>query len=136
MKLQGVEDSMGIKITRDEDRDLTIHDVTGLISEGEMYDALENLYKQEPTALVLWDMSQADESKVTPDILQRFVRKSAELGVRRQGGRTAVFAPKDLQYGFARMSEAYTEIESAPFIFRVFRSRQKALQWLTSDKIS
>jgi hypothetical protein len=128
---------MGIKITRDEYQDLTLHDVTGLVSEEEMYDALENFYKREPTALLLWDMSQADVSHVTPDILQKFVRKSTELAVRRQGGgRIAVVASEDLQYGLARMSGVFAEMESAPYSFSAFRSRQEALQWLKSGDIS
>ena len=128
---------MGIKITRDEYQDLTLHDVTGLVSEEEMYDAVETLYKREPTALLLWDMSQADVSHVTPDILQKFVRKSTELAVRRQGGgRIAVVASEDLQYGFARMSVVFAEMESAPYSFSAFRSRQEALQWLKSGDIS
>ena len=127
---------MGIKITKYKEQDLTVHDVTGPVSEMEMYDALENFYKQEPTALLLWDMSQSDVSHVTSDILQRFVKKSAELGVRRQGGRTAVIASEDLQYGLARMSEAFSEMESAPYSFRAFRTREEALLWLLSADIS
>jgi hypothetical protein len=128
---------MGVKITRNEYRDLTLHDVTGSVSEEEMYDALDNFYKREPTALLLWDMSQADVSHVTPDILQRFVRKSTELEVRHQrGSRIAVVASEDLQYGLARMSEVFAELESAPYSFRVFRSHQEALQWLKSSDIS
>ncbi len=75
---------MGTKITKNGY--LTVHDVTGPVSEVEMYDALERFYKQEPSALLLWDMSQADVSHVTSEILQKFVKKSAELEVSRQGG--------------------------------------------------
>ncbi len=113
-----------------------MHDVTGPVSEVEMYDALEKFYKQEPTALLLWDMSQADVSQITSDILQKFAKKSAELGVSRQGDRIAVIAPEDLQYGFARMSESFSEMESAPYSFRAFRTREEALQWLKSADIS
>jgi len=124
---------MGIKITRDEDQDLTIHDVTGTVSEEEMYDAQENFYKKEPTTRLLWDMSQTDVSHVTPDILQKFIRRSVDFGLQHQGGRVAVFASEDLQYGLARMSQAFTEMESAPYSFNVFRSRKEALDWLISE---
>jgi hypothetical protein len=127
---------MGVKITRDEDQDLTTHDVTGLVSEEEMYDAIESFYKCDPTALLLWDMSQADVSYITTDALQRFVRKSTQIGVRRHGGRTAVVASGNLQYGLARMSEVFAEMESAPYGFRAFRSRQEALEWLKSGDLS
>ena len=127
---------MGVKITRDEHRNLTLHDVTGPVSEEEMYDALENFYKREPTALLLWDMSQADVSHVTADILKRFVSKSVELEMRCQGGRRiAVVASKDVQYGLARMSEVFAELESAPYSISVFRSHKEALEWLYSGEI-
>lgn len=125
---------MGIKISRNEEQDLTIHDVTGPVSEEEMYEALENFYKREPSALLLWDMSQADVSHVTSNILHRFIEKSAELGMFREGVRTAIAAPKDLQYGLARMSEAFVKITSAPFSFNAFRTREQALQWLADLK--
>ena len=70
---------MGIKITRVEDQDLTIHDVTGPISEEEMYDALENFYNKGPTKLLLWDMSETDVSHVTSDILEQFIKRSVKL---------------------------------------------------------
>ena len=127
---------MGIKTIKDEEQDFTVHEVTGPISEVEMYDALEIFYKQDPTSLLLWDMSQTDVSHVTSDILQKFVRKSAELGTARQGGRTAVIAPEDLQFGLARMSEVFSDMASAPYSFRSFRTREEALKWLTSDELS
>ena len=71
---------MAIKITRDEGHDLTIHVVTGPVSEEEMYEALENFYNREPTAFLLWDMSQAEVSHVTASVLEAFVQRAAMLG--------------------------------------------------------
>lgn len=130
--LQGVMPLMAIKVIKDRNQDLTIHEVTGYAIEVEMYDALEKFYQQEPTTMLLWDMSKSDVSHVTPDILQKFIKRSAELGVSRQGGRTAIIAPEDLQYGLARMSMAFSEIESAPFSLCAFRTPKEALQWLKS----
>ena len=127
---------MEIKTIKDEKQDLTVHEVTGLISEMEMYEAQKQFYKQNPTTLLLWDMSQADVSHVTSDILQKFVIKAAELGALRQTGRTAVVALEDLPFGLARMSGVFSEMESAPYSFRPFRTREEALQWLKSDKFS
>jgi len=110
--------------------------VTGPASEDEMYRVLEDFYGQKTTTLVLWDMSQAELAHVTPSILQKFIRRAAELGVSRRGGQTAVIAPNDLQYGLGRMSEILFELESTHFSFRVFRSRQDALLWLTSGNSS
>ena len=127
---------MSLTSHRDEAADRTIHVISGPVSEEEMYEALEFDSGQMPTAHVLWDMSSAEVEHVTADILRRFIGKAAELGARRPGGRTAVVAPEDLQFGLARMSEVFTELESAPYLFRAFRSRQEALAWLESDDMS
>jgi hypothetical protein len=124
---------MPIATTQDFTQDLTVHIVTGPILEQEMVATLEAFYKQRFTKLVLWDMSQADLQHVKVETLQRFVQKGSELGVRRAGGRTAVVAPSALQYGLARMSEAFAEIESAPFGFRAFRTLEEAMVWLIPD---
>lgn len=127
---------MGIRTTKDKGQNLTVHDVKGPVSEADMDDALEKFYMQDPTTLLLWDMSQAEVSHVTPERLQKFIKKSAELEVHRQGGRTAIVASEDLQFGLARMSEIFAEIESVPYSFNAFRSREEALQWLKSADIS
>jgi hypothetical protein len=124
---------MTIKSVRDETENLIIYTVIGLAEEDEMHRALESQSECGPTFHIMWDMSLADVAHVTPEILRRFVKRAAQLGDRRKGGRTAVIAPKDLQFGMARMSEVYNEMESAPFSFRAFRSRDEALQWLKSD---
>lgn len=129
----GVE-AVPIATTQDFEQDLTVHIVTGRISEQEMFATLENFYEHRFTTLLLWDMSQADLQHVTPDILQRFVRRAAELGVMRRGGRTAVVGASALQYGLARMSGAFTEMHAAPYAFRAFRTHEQALAWLKSDR--
>lgn len=125
---------MAIETTLDPDENLTVHVVIGFVSEEEMNGVLEDFYDGQPTALFLWDMSQAELAHVTPEMLQKFVHRAAELGVSRRGGRTAVVAPGDLQFGLGRMSETFAEIESTPFSFCVFRSRQDAMRWLASDE--
>ena len=121
---------MPIETIRDQERNLTTHFVTGAVSEEEMHATLEAFYDQEPTAQVLWDMSQSELAHVDAQMLSRFVQKAAALGTSRRGCRTAVIAPGDFQYGLGRMSEAFAEIENTPYKFRVFRSQENALRWL------
>ena len=126
---------MSIITTWTQKENLTIHTVSGLASEEDMYRALAGDGNRETTAFVLWDMSRAEVAHVTSDILRRFIRKATELGEARQGGRTAVVAPEDLQFGLARMSEVFSEEESSPFGFRAFRTRAEALLWLQTGKV-
>jgi len=53
-----------------------------------------------------------------------------KLGFSRQGGKTAVVAPKDLVYGLARMFQIMSDTDDFPFETRVFRSYEEAEQWL------
>jgi hypothetical protein len=77
-------------------------------------------------------MTLAEVAHITTDVLRRFVRKAAAIAGRRAGGRTAVIAPQDPQFGLARMSEAFTELESSPVVLRAFRNRVEAVFWLRS----
>ena len=121
---------MEIRITRNESQDLTILEVAGIVSKEEMFSALERLYQGTPTTLILWDMSLSDVSDVETGVLADFAKRAAVLGVKRKNGRTAIFAPHDLHFGLARMSEVFADMAKAPFKFKVFRSRQEALDWL------
>lgn len=125
---------MPVETKRTPDGLLTEHVVTGTVSPKEMYAALEGFYASGPTPLLLWDMAKSDMGPVSPDTLRAFVRRGAELGKDRAGGRTALVATEDLQFGFGRMTENFFDLESAPFAFRVFRSREDALVWLMAGQ--
>lgn len=131
-----VSEKMALKTTRNPEEDITIHVITGPASEDQMNQALTEYYAGEPTTQLLWDMSQADVAHVTPERLRRFIERAAELSAAHPGGRTAVIAPHDLQFGLARMSEVFSELESAPFLLRAFRTRKEALAWLKSGHSS
>ena len=75
---------MPIETTRHNDQDLTIHVVTGPVSEAQIFGSLEDAYDPAPTALILWDMSQSDLSHIKPETIRKFMRRAAELGSVRQ----------------------------------------------------
>jgi len=124
---------MSIKTSHDRSRDLTIHVVIGSITVDEMIASLEKFYTHGSTLLTLWDMSQSELSQITPDGILKFIRRAALLGVERKGGRTAVVAPQDLQYGLGRMAETFAMFESLPFRMGIFRTREDAMSWLLSE---
>ena len=100
---------MSIKITRKGNQDLTIHVVTGPVSEEEMIEAINAFYNQNPTTALLWDISRAKMEHIQVSSIEAFVQHAAKLGARRVNGRTAILASSDLQFGLARMSEILTE---------------------------
>lgn len=124
---------MPIETTRNKNQNLTIHVATGQVTEDEIITTLENFYGGESTEQVLWDMSEADVATITPAVTQQLIRKTAKLSANRQRSRTAVIAPSDLKFGLGRMAESYAELEALPYNYRVFRSREKALEWLVSN---
>jgi len=125
---------MPVRRTREEDQEFTRLVVSGHVLEEEMHEALEEFYNNQPTKLLLWDMSLADVWHITPVMVLDFVKKAAKLGSKRSGGRTAVLAPDDLQFDLGMMSQAFHSQESNHVVLRIFRSEEEALSWLTTEK--
>jgi hypothetical protein len=67
-------------------------------------------------------------------IARVYQRHSARLPLRK-GGKTAVVAPRDVDFGLSRMTEAlHTSGRPAPpYEFTVFRTEQEALAWIEGD---
>ncbi len=73
----------------------------------------------------LADFREADAAKVTNNGL----RKLVELAVKYEGDKkSAILVSHDLTYGLARMYEILSE--QSPETVQVFRSAEKALNWL------
>ncbi|MFC1523948.1 hypothetical protein ACFL6N_04075 [Thermodesulfobacteriota bacterium] len=89
-----------------------------------MDDVADNYFSE----LRLWDMS-CGVNLSTSDI-----KKVAEYGKLKflTPGRSAIVAPTDLTYGTARMGDVYRE--DNVIVQKVFRTKQKALDWLYSQR--
>ena len=63
-----------------------------------------------------------------------FVRETAQklrdLVPSRNNGKIAVIAPKDLEFGMARMFQLMSDEKQFPFSVKVFRHVGEACQWL------
>ena len=121
---------MPIKATQNKDKNLTIHVATGQVTEEDVITTVKSFYAGKTTELILWDLSQADMVTITPAVIQQIIKITAKTSANRRRGKTAAAAPSDLKFGLGRMAESYAELEALPFNYRVFRSRQEALQWL------
>ena len=91
--------------------------------------ALEDAKCPSPVALLV-DVSQSESLATRPGAEIRAVAEFLEPFSDRIGGRCAVVAPKDVQYGLSQMGSAHAE--RVGIASRVFRSRQAALEWLRS----
>lgn len=101
----------------------------GRLNEKEIKDTVQSFYKS-PTKNLIWDLSEASVEDITPGyvgLIQGLVRR---LGVSRKGGKTAFVAPRDLEYGMARMFQILSDKKAFPFNIGVFRSHDEAKKWL------
>ena len=124
---------MPIKTKKSLSDDLTEHIVTGSVTDKEMFNTEKEFYEHEPTKRQLWDLTEASMANITIEGMRQFIARSSRIGKSRAGGSTAVVVQGQFQFGLGRMAETFGEFESLPFVFRIFRSREKAITWLVSE---
>ena len=119
-----------IETTIDEKQNLTIHKCSGDLNEQELLDTIESFYGDNPTLYSIWDFSNSSFDKISNEFLRQMFSIVQKVGSNRQGGRTAVIAPSDLEYGMARMFQIMSNTNDFPFKIKVFRYFGEASQWL------
>ena len=122
---------MPIKSRIDLETGLVFHVADGILVMEELLAAFDTVASDplfQSDMNVLWDVTGATIEGGGTDEIQAL---AAAIGRRLDhDGRhkVAIAAPQDLAYGLARMYEAYAG--QLPIELNVFRSREKALQWL------
>ncbi|KMY68528.1 hypothetical protein AAU61_02410 [Desulfocarbo indianensis] len=117
-----------ITIKRDLEQNLTFFEVRGAVGRRELEEAIASFYEGGPTRCVLWDLRQADLQRLATQDVRGLIRFMEQNNFIRAEGRTALVAPRDADYGLARMGEVFAE--GLPTQFGVFRSLEQALEWL------
>jgi len=129
-----------LPITRivEKERNLTRLIAVGRISTHEMKRAIEAFWEEpELTLDVLWDYRDASLVDLTTVELRELVPVGKVYGHRleeRRGGRTAIVAPGDLEYGMMRVSEALSLMSEYTFEVNVFRTMGEAEIWLAEPR--
>lgn len=109
---------------------------TGDLTPEEIRKALESFYKGEnspPTRNVLWDLSDARLRGFSVAEAQKIVNIVKENQKTRSGGKTAIIAPHDLEFGIARMLTSF--IYDTSITFMVFRRSEQACKWLDLNEL-
>jgi hypothetical protein len=117
----------------DLERNLTIHTAKGFVTDDDMFKEQETFYSDNPTKLELWDMSESELSVISIQGLRNFIDREAQLGKVRRGGKSAVVVEKSLQFGLARTAETFGEFAKLPFEFKIFKTFDAAMEWLTES---
>ena len=112
-----------------------------IILEGEMtiedmYAGVDEIYVADVPQMVLWDMMEA----TVPDVedaagqLRNFSEYATERGKNRADGRVALLVPTELQYGLARMSTSFAQVNQAAYNMIPFRNESEAITFATGCK--
>jgi len=124
---------MPVRTVIDKDKEITEHIATGDVVDSEMFEAQREFYENGPTRLQFWDMTECSVTGVTIGGMRTFIESASRKGEARKDGKTAVVVSSHLQFGLARMAEAFGEFASLPFAFRVFKDRDEAFTWLNEE---
>jgi hypothetical protein len=113
---------------------ITTLTAVGPLTADELIAALGEYYEGSPTPLAVCDLSAAKLALLTADDIARIVAFTIVRAEVRAGGKTAILAPGDLEYGMARMYEVLCELRKHPVVIRAFRERDEALAWLREPR--
>jgi hypothetical protein len=114
----------------DHAKDLASFTATGNITPDEVIAMVQMFYDQ-PTKNVLWDLTAASELNFQSDELRKIASYPQRVeSTFRINGKTAIAAPQDLTYGLSRMFQSFSEFNSVPFEVMTFRTMEEAEDWL------
>ena len=114
----------------DSQNDLSVFTVNGKLTADEIIERVEEYYITHPTKLVLWIMGDVDLSAITREGIERIIQTAKKNTGKRKEGKTAIVGSKDIEYGLARMYEAYTGFENLPYEYKIFKDVDEAKEWL------
>ena len=114
----------------DSQADLSVFTVNGELAADEIIERVEEYYTRHPTKLVLWIMGDVDLSAITKEGIERIIQIAKKNTGKRKEGKTAIVGSKDIEYGLARMYEAYTGFENLPYEYKTFKDVDEAKEWL------
>ena len=125
---------MAYKIGIDEEKGLFIvdfYDESGLDEIKKAYEEILEHPQFVKGINGLWDLSKSKNRVPGIGEIRRFqLWNESVLKKRGTGFKTAVIFRKNIEYGMARIFQAYTE--KLPYELKVFYDRQKAMDWITS----
>ncbi len=110
---------------------LVIHEAEGPLSLDEIQSELQATLANpafSPGMKTVWDLRGASIAALTERAVRSLVDFNLVRKEQRGGGRAAIVASQDVDYGVARMFQAYAE--ELPWETMVFRGLDDALPWL------
>jgi hypothetical protein len=118
-----------IQTTRDEQRALTIHTVTGEVSLNKIFECVRSYNQAGPTPNTLWDFRNGSIPNPATDTIDPRTQESAQQIPTERSGKVALVVDGNLEFGVLRVWSAYTETVSDDLKLRLFHSYPNAIAW-------
>ena len=112
------------------DIDLTVFSVVGAATFGEIWEQTRIFLCDKPSRLVLWDFTEGTVASVSSGEVQKIAGLGSNISSKIKGGKAALLAPKDIDFGISRIFQVFSEMRNFPFEIDVFRDMSTAQEWL------
>ncbi len=129
---------MSITIEINHEADYFVSHYKGAIADADLLNDWKSIFNSgvwRPDKNELADLSEADLSSLSNDGIKALAYYFNDMATENNNTymkKTAIYAPKILNFGLARMYSAFAH-SSSQYI-DIFREREKALQWLRNKK--
>ena len=97
---------------------------------GEILSVLQEFYTHNPTKFIIWDLNDASASQVKQEDIDRIADFVLRYSSTRAGGKTAIVALRDLEFGIGRVFDILGDIKEVEFEIKVFRKLSDAADWI------
>jgi len=127
---------MHIETKFDLEKSVRIHRITGEVNLPEFHEILRQLYASpnfNPDMNALWDIREADFSKVTPDDVRSLMQVVATHWGKDGKCRAAIVVAGMAEYGISRMYESQFG-PAAPCKIKVFLDMELAWKWFGASE--
>ncbi|MEN8245590.1 MAG: hypothetical protein ABFS43_11890, partial [Thermodesulfobacteriota bacterium] len=102
--------------------DLSFHEIVEILIR--FYRGIDN----PPTKRVLWNLSDASMGSLSMEEIRQIANLSIDNEEIMRDGKTAIVAPRDIDFGLARVLAAWTTGSHSDLM--VFRTLNEATEWL------
>lgn len=115
--------------------DLTLITIFGDIDFQTLMEVMQEFYTENPTKNAIWDLSSASAEQIGSTEIEYIANFVSGYAQTRIGGRTALVAQEDLEFGVCRMIDTIAEIRGIPFEVASFRNLSAAIKWIGTDEL-
>lgn len=114
--------------------DVTIQKIVGEPTFDETIEIFIEYYIKQSTRHVLWDLTAASMQSYKFEDLDRFGDFMMKFAKQREGGKTAIVASRELEYGLARTITSMAESKNMIITIHAFRTYSEGAKWLGIDQ--